>query len=303
VLRNRTSAFTALLSALVLTACGGGSIHRNTTSNASAPTSTANTGTRSEGSSGPVPQTQAGTEPPPQIGQQVIATVDGQQITRAMILQWMRERLGELYYEVSTHEAPPNLVAEPANYPACLATLKELTPIPGEGPRQPIPTTSQLQKKCEQIEERFKADALAYLLSSYATIHFAKTHRISVTNAEVEHKLAQSKARKYPAPQAYQQLLTSRLRTNTQELFLLENDLIQEKLETKIKAPGGTKLLEEAVAATPNAQCRPEYIVEGCQHYKPPTTPTTTPVGSVLLEEIARWRPQTSHGFTGQSPG
>jgi hypothetical protein len=85
-------------------------------------------------------------------------------------------------------------------------------------------------------------------------------------------------------------------------LFHLKIQLLDEKLLQKAKA-GGTpaylKLSKEVEASNPPATCNPGYIVEHCKGFTPPEHyPGLSP--AVQLQEIARWRPETSHGFTGQ---
>lgn len=231
----------------------------------------------------------------------VVAQVGGYAITKTMLNQWITEKIGEDYYEVSTHESPPRLVSEPADYPACVASLKAITPIPGEGRPQPQPTVAQLTSRCKELYQAIKTQAIAYLVSSYWSLNFDADHGIKVTNEELQQKLKQIKAERYPTEAEFQQLLTTRRRTLAQELFIIELDLVQQKLGKKLKneSPQLTAAyIREAKSAASSASCHPGYVVEFCKGYKAPqTSAAETP--SVLLEEIARWRPETSHGFTG----
>jgi len=233
-----------------------------------------------------------------------VAQVGDYAITKAMLNQWMTEKVGEGYYEVATHQAPPGLVAEPANYPACVATLKAITPIPGEGRPQPQPTIAQLTSKCRELYQAIKVQALSYLVSSYWSINFDADHGIKVTDEEVQRGLKRIRAEQYPAEGEFQKLLASRRRTLSQELFIVRMDLLGQKVEQRLRK-GGTQLsatfVRDAKSAAASASCRPEYMVEYCKGYKTPKTVATSNTGSssVLLEEIARWRPETSHGFTG----
>ncbi len=230
-----------------------------------------------------------------------MAQVGGYAITKTMLNQWMTEKVGEGYYEVATHESPPRLVSEPADYPACIASLKAITPIPGEGKPQPQPTVAQLTSKCMELYQGIKAQALAYLVSSYWSINFYADHGIKVTGEEVQQEFKRIRAERYPTEAEFQQLLATRRRTLAQELFIVKNDLLQQKIEKKLKNGGprlSAMLIKAAKSASTSASCRPGYVVEYCKGYKK-APQTSAGSSSVLLEEIARWRPETSHGFTG----
>jgi len=235
-----------------------------------------------------------------------VVQVGGYTITKSMLDQWMTEKVGEGYYEVATHEVPPRLVSEPANYPACVASLKEITPKPGDGKPQSQPSGTQLTSKCRELYQAVKDETLAYLVSSYWSINFDADHGITVTDKEVERGLKRFRAEQYPNDGEFQQMLASRRRTLRQELFIVKMDLLGQKTEKKLRsgdAHQSAVFVRDAKRATASAsaKCRPGYVVEYCKGYKAAKA-TTSPNAvslAVLLEEIARWRPETSHGFTG----
>jgi hypothetical protein len=233
---------------------------------------------------------------PSSVAAEVIAKVDGHAITKGLLVAWMREKVGQLFYEVSTHRAPTRLVTEPANYPACVASLARRTPIPGLGRPQPQPTTAQLTTRCEEIYREFRKSALTYLISAYWTQAFAAAHGIAVSEAEAQQRLKRLDAELYPTEEKYRQYLYNHTQTLRQALFELKVEMIHQKLDDKLTG-GDLRLIAEVRQAAANAECRPGYVVENCRGYHPSSE--KGPVGSVLLEEIARWRPETSHGFTG----
>jgi hypothetical protein len=232
---------------------------------------------------------------------ETVAQVGGYAITKTMLNQWMTEKVGEGYYEIATHRVPLGLVSEPADYPACVASLKAITPIRGERQPQPQPTVAQLMSKCKELYQAIKVEALTFLVSSYSSINFDAAHGVKVSDAEVQQELKRIKAELYPSESQFQQLLVSRRRTLSQELFIVRLDLLQQKIEKKLQSDSPrlyAVLLREAKNATASASCHPGYVVEYCRGYDSPKTySTSTP--AVLLEEIARWRPETSNGFTG----
>jgi hypothetical protein len=231
-----------------------------------------------------------------------VAQVGQHTITRAMINEWMKPTIGEDYYAVATHEAPPGLVAEPANIPACVTALEKIEPIPGEGPPQPKPTPTELKSKCQQLYEAIRYQTAEFLIGAYWNTDFDASHGITATSQEVQHQLKRFETQHDPTPSDLQTYLTSQHRTLAQQLFHLKLELLTEKLLQTAKTGGQaayTKLASEIQASKHPATCTPGYIVEHCNQFKPPSQYPGLPP-AVQLQEIARWRPETSHGFTGQ---
>jgi hypothetical protein len=216
----------------------------------------------------------------------------------------MDAKTGEIFYEVATHVAPGGLVAEPEDVPRCVAILKGLTPLPGKGKAQPQPTVAQLTSKCDALYRSIKVETLAYLVSSYWSLNFDAAHGIVVSEAEVNRDLDRIERERFHSPGEFQQYLTNRRRTLAEELFTVRMDLLQQKVERKFQNANAaivSALANELRSQADSAKCRPGYVVEYCRGYTPQAgaeaADTSSP--SVLLEEIARWRPETSHGFTG----
>jgi hypothetical protein len=284
---------------LLLAGCGTSNKTNTTTSAGASSTGSSAVATTSTAAvptpSGPLP---AG----------VVAQVGATAITEGVLAQWMTETAASDFYSISSHVGPPHLVAEPANYPACVTELKKLTPIPGEGPPQHQPTPAQLLTRCKELYETVKKQALAYLIGVYWSKAYDASHGIQLTHTETEQGLQRIHAEQYSKPGAYPQMLTNNGRTAAQEQFILENELLNKKVTAKLIDEGekaATSFDQEAEQENTqnDANCRPTYIVAHCKGYKPPKeqfSHTNKGAPDLLLEEIARWRPQTSNGFTGQ---
>jgi hypothetical protein len=282
---------------LTLLLAGCGSSNSSKTSSGATATSSS-IATSSSSSSAPTPSG------PLPAG--VVAQVGDTQITEPVLAQWMLETVAGDFYAISSHLAPPHLVAEPANYPACVTELKKLTPIPGEGPPQHQPTPAQLLKRCRELYETVKKQALGYLVNSYWSKAYDANHGIQITPTETEQGLKRVHTEQYSKPGAYTQMLTNTGRSPSQEQFIIENELLNQKVTAKLIDEGekaATAFNKEATHTANNANCRPTDIVAHCKGYKPPKeefSHTNKGAPDLLLEEIARWRPETSHGFTGQ---
>ncbi len=269
----------AILLTTILTGC-------STSHNTNTSTSTANATTSSS-------STASSTGPPLPAG--VIAQIGRYTITKHTLNQWMTETIATDFYAITTHRIPPGLVTEPANYPACLNQLTKLTPIPGQGP--PRPTTAQLLTICHELYTTIKTQALEYLVSSYWSKNYDTTHNIHITPTETQQELKHIQTTTKPS--TYQQTLTNNQRTPTQELFIIENKLLNNKTANKLLHANKqtlTQFNQEAQHTENNANCRPHYTVPHCKNYQPPTQHTTPP--NQPLEEITNWRPQTTHNHT-----
>lgn len=223
-------------------------------------------------------------------------------ITKPQLGQWMTEELGEDFYTVASHQAPAGLVSEPADYRACIAGLRAIGPIPDSRRGQRQPSVPDLRKKCEELHEGIKAQALNYLVSSYWDIGFYALHGITVGEAELQQAFKRWIAERYPRDGELQSLLQRERRTLPEEIFLMEMDLLQQKLLARLQREGpklSAQLLKVPEFIAESASCQAGYVVQHCRGYRRRAASNLGPPPAILLQEIARWRPQTSHGFTG----
>ena len=150
--RTSTLAAGVCLLTMLLAGCGSTSSKTTTTTVPASSTSTSTASTST---------TAAAPTPSSPLPAGVIAEVANTTITEPVLAQWMAETVASDYYSIATHIVAPHLVSEPANYPACVTTLKKLTPIPGEGPPQHQPTPTQLLTRCKELYETVKQQALS----------------------------------------------------------------------------------------------------------------------------------------------
>jgi hypothetical protein len=233
----------------------------------------------------------------------VAAEVGHDQITDTLLAHWMNEIAGEDYYSVAYHPAPPNIATEPPNYPACVASLKKLTPIPGEGPPQHQPTPTQLLGKCQEIHHLIRLQTLEYLIDAFWSEQFDAAHGMRVTNTEVRNALQRNTKETYPKPGQFARALTENHRTYADELFKIKTILLNEKiLHRASTGPTAATFKAETEQTSLHATCEPGYTVEHCQGHQAPKEKfahTNNGAPDKPLIEIARWRPETSGGFTG----
>jgi hypothetical protein len=228
---------------------------------------------------------------------EVVARVGLQLITKGMINQWMTPIAGEDYYAVTTHPAPSALVAEPADYPACVTALKKLIPIPGQGKPQPQQTSSDLNTRCHSLYQAIRYQTTTLLVGSYWNMRFVARHGDSVTSEEIGQLLK----RELGTTQERQSYIESHRRTLAEQLLDQKLKLLQQHSSTKPK-PSANQATSNSSAKykppTHKSPATPEYIVEHRKGFKAPGRYPGLPP-AVQFQEIGRWRPETSHGFTG----
>lgn len=231
-------------------------------------------------------------------GNGVVARVGGYSITTGMLNHWMSNEVGEDYYLTSTHRVPAGLVSEPPNYRRCIAALKGVAPFPGKGqPKQP--TALELAGKCQQLHRAIKEQALDFLISAYASTAFAASRGIQVSDQDARRRLAEIQAERFPRKGALARYLANRNRTYADQLFYVKVNLITQRLLANVKpgdAQAFAKLSVEAKQVP--VSCSKGYVVHGCRQFRGSSGASGTPA-SIVLQEIARWRPATSHGYTG----
>jgi hypothetical protein len=198
----------------------------------------------------------------------VVARVGGYTVTQAFLDEWMNEQAGEDFFLEIRKRAPSGLVSEPANLPSCVAAAKRALASAGAK----AGSTAQLMRKCRELYEAIKAQALGYVLSSYWSLNFDAKYGLHVSEAEVRHAFAAMKAEQYPEPGSLQKVIYERTRTIGQELFIIRNDILQAKLRRLFKE--GTNVtdafIKSAKRVSDSAVCSPGYIVEHCKGYEPP---------------------------------
>ncbi len=223
-------------------------------------------------------------------GDVVLARVGSYAVTKAQLAQWMTEKLGEDFYLTASYTAPAGLVSEPADYSTCVATAKKLKPSPGYKP--PQRGAAVLMRKCRELYEGVREQALEYLVSSYWALDFySRKYGVGVSDAEAHDWLEKTRARRYPKQGEFEQLLASRHRTIPQELLIIKNDILAVKVKEKLFIHGSrpTSSLQKAVErAESTASCSPGYLVKYCAGYSPAESAATASRRSVavLLEEL-----------------
>jgi hypothetical protein len=262
----------AVVAALVVAACGG-SHHLSSSSEASREAVTVSAdGAQGNLGKGAVP-----------IPSGAVAQVGNALITRAQVNHWMSTLLGGDFYENKRIVAPKGLVADPPDYPRCVASLRRFAV-------SAKPSTAELEGKCHELNEALKQQALELLIESQWSINRGAELGLKVGQVEIQKAFNRLSAREFPTVAALHRYLALRGWTLSVELDLVRRDLLGTKLLQKLK---GTRALtrfsrESTRKDKAETSCRLGYVVESCREYSGSASMTLSP--AVLIEQIAPWK-------------
>jgi hypothetical protein len=221
----------------------------------------------------------------------VVATVGGTPVTRVAVNHWMATLAGGDYFELSGQNAVPDgLVSDPPNYPRCVARLEAAA---ASSPKRfgTEPTGAQLLTKCEQLTEALRLQATEFLIRSQRLMAIARDQGVTASDNEIQHLFKRVNAEQFPRPGELQQYLASRKESVADDLFLLQLDLLSNKMQEKIDGggqPARAKLAELERKWRARTDCHAGYVVEYCkQHTKGPVSTSNSPSAAVLMEQVA----------------
>ncbi len=221
---------------------------------------------------------------------EVLARVGSTPITKAQLTHWMGTLAGGDYYELSAkHTVPANLVSDPPNYGACVASLEAAAAAAPVKLAQP--TGVQLLTKCRQLYQAIRAQAMALLVEIQWVLGLGSDEGITVSDAEALAFYNKSMAERFPKRAELSRYQADRRTSASDELLLIKKNLVSEKLLAKVKSQGsaGTAGFIRAQASeTAKTDCHPGYVVEYCmQFHGEASGSVASPPASVLVEQVA----------------
>ena len=215
-------------------------------------------------------------------------------ITKPMLNHWMGALVGEDFHASVGSRAPGGLVAEPADYGACLEAAKTVVPRSPSGKLKL--SDAQIEAKCRELHEALKAQAIAFLLSVQWTVQEGEEQGLHISEAELHQYYkryqkevlggSEASARKY---------LAERHWSVADLLYMLKRSMlvsrILPKFEAKVKRAGGGEKTYARLALArydgliAKTSCEPGYVVLGCKEYRQPAY--APPSAAVILEGLA----------------
>jgi foldase protein PrsA len=156
-----------------------------------------------------------------------VASIDGESITKANYLHW-----ATITAKGSATSAGAVVVPDPPTFTKCIAQLREQSK-PKKG--QPAPTTTTLESQCKQRNEQVVQQTMSTLIQANWIEQEAKEQGVTVSDADVDKQLAQTKKQSFPTKKAYDRFLKQSGMTNEDVLFRLRIQLLAQELTTKIQ--------------------------------------------------------------------
>jgi hypothetical protein len=215
----------------------------------------------------------------------VVARVGDLTITRESVSHWMAVLVAGDYHSELIKVAPNGLVSDPPAYGGCVRAATRVVAT-----RAPQATATL----CRELYSAVKRQAVAFLIDATWHKADAKDHRETVTSSEVSSALAAVRQREYPRPGAFEKFLRERHLTVADEKFLLERNLLSQKLLARVlRAHHGGSSTKYAQLANDyttmwrrRTTCQRGYVTEQCKEFKASDAAGASP-NNVLLR-IAR---------------
>jgi foldase protein PrsA len=156
-----------------------------------------------------------------------VANVDGTPITRADYEKW-----AEITAKGSTQGTARPVVPDPPTFTRCIAALR-IQSRPARG--QPAPTDVTLRAQCRQQNEALLQQAMGTLIQNLWIEKEAKEQGVSVSDAEVNRQLAQTKRQSFPTDRDFQRFLRQSGMTQEDVLQRVRIQALAAKLARKIQ--------------------------------------------------------------------
>lgn len=161
-----------------------------------------------------------------------VATVDGDPITKADYQRWLLINARQS----SAATGGSAVIPDPPAYTRCIAALREQTrAVRG----QARPTEAQLRDQCRTLDTQLKQQTMALLVQSDWIEREAKDLGVSVSDAEVQRALTDTRRQSFPTQKAYDRFLRQSGMTERDVLFRLRIQQLSTRITEKIQRSAG----------------------------------------------------------------
>jgi hypothetical protein len=215
-------------------------------------------------------------------------------ISKPMLDHWMRAVVATDFRVSVLSRAPKGLASEPANYSECAAAAKKVVPKTSTG--QLKLTDAEISRKCHQLYQAIRNQAMSYLLSAQWTMLEAKELGVPLSEAEMHREFLRYRKEAYNSPARYESYMKERRLVLSDVLYQLRRNVLVTRLLPKFQAKvaktgGGEKVyvkfaLERYRARIAKTSCKAGYVMENCKEYHAPAKELPSP--SVILEGFVR---------------
>lgn len=157
-----------------------------------------------------------------------VVQVGGTPITKATFGHWMSVASAS----GKTSATAKTVVPEPPSYTACISNLAATTAKPAKG--QKAPTSAQLKTQCETQYKTLKTEVLGFLISLNWVFGEANSLGVKVSDAEVRKQFIKVRSSEFPTTAEFEKFLASSGQTVSDLLLRVKQNLVSQKIQTKI---------------------------------------------------------------------
>jgi hypothetical protein len=220
----------------------------------------------------------------------VVAHVGRTAVTRAQVSHWMTAMAGHFYFNLSHGQLlPDGLASDPPAYARCVSSLEATA---AAAPKKVAGVTGVVMlRKCRQLYRALKAQATEQLVRALWLGAVAGEEGVNVSDPEVLAAYQRYNRESYASPAEARQHLTNTRRSDADELVVIREELLSDKLLQKAGAGGPNaqaRFSQTQKRWTAKTTCRPGYVVQYCSQFteEPPPSSASPPV-TVLMEQVA----------------
>jgi foldase protein PrsA len=168
-----------------------------------------------------------------------VAVVNGKPITQAEYTRWAT------ITAKGAAQGAAVVIPDPPSYTKCIAALQKAAK-PAKG--QPKPSAVALKAQCKAQDTQLRQQTLSTLIQSAWIEGEAKNLGVSVTDAEVNKQLAQTKKQSFPTAKAFQKFLTQSGMTEADVVARVRIQALATKMTQKIQQ-GASPVTDAEIAA------------------------------------------------------
>ena len=155
-----------------------------------------------------------------------VASIDGENITRAEFTRWLG-----IAASTSQPEGSAKVAYAPPAYTACIASKKKSAPKPAKG--QPQQTDAQFKTQCKQEYEGLRDQVMQFLILEKWVNGEAADQGVRVSAAEADKQFADAKKQSFPKEADFQAFLKQSGMTLNDAKFQVRFNTIYTKLREK----------------------------------------------------------------------
>ena len=171
-----------------------------------------------------------------------VARVGDTSITKAQFNHWLQVAAISLQGTPTNGKRAKADIPQPPDFTKCVAQKRAAAPKPPKG--QKAPTAAQFKQQCKAEYEGLRDQVLEFLISAQWVQGEAKDEGLKVTEKEVQQRFGQLKKQSFQKDKDFQNFLASSGMTLDDLLFRVRNNLLSDKLRSKIQK--GTGKVTEA---------------------------------------------------------